>query len=163
MYPGDNPLLSSNGLWKFSFSSTGSSISVTSAYTDQVYWSASFSVATKFYVNNCGAFAFNLFTQVYSYNSAGCGYCATSAFGLMIMDSGTLAIVDGAEKAVRGNGCGNGVVMDVGIAQDLCAAGRSSPTGAIPCTACAAGRLVVEMRSCVAISPLYNNNGIIIR
>ena len=53
--------------------------------------------------------------------------------------------------------------MDVGTAQDLCAAGRSSPTGAIPCTACAAGRLVVEMSSCVAISPLYNNNGIIKR
>ena len=85
----------------------------------------------------------------------------------MIMDSGNLAIVDGSEKAVRGvpvyNCGGGGVVMDVGTAQDLCAAGRSSPTGAIPCTACAAGRLVVEMSSCVTISPLYNNNGIIKR
>ena len=139
IYPGDTPLLSSNGLWKFSFSSTGTSISVSSAFTGQVYWSASFSVATKFYVNNCGAFAFNLFTQVYSYNSAGCGSCSTSAFGLMIMDSGDLAIVGGAGNAVTGTSCGGGYVMDVGTAQDLCAAGRSSSTGAIPCTACVAG------------------------
>eukprot|EP01036_Dinobryon_divergens_P028915 gene28915-37934_t len=80
MSPGDPPLISANGLWKFSFSSNGAQISVSSAYTGQTYWSASFSVATKFYVDNCGAFAYNLLTKVYSYNSAGCGSCSTSAF-----------------------------------------------------------------------------------
>ena len=149
MYPGDNPLLSSNGLWKFSFSSTGTSISVSSAFTGQVYWSASFGVATKFYVNNCGAFAFNLFTQVYSYNSACNAGCSASAFGLMIMDSGDLAIVDGSGNAVTGTAWCGGIVMDVGTAQDLCAAGRSSSTGAIPCTACTAGNQLFCFSYCL--------------
>ena len=140
MSPGDPPLISTNGLWKFSFSSNGAQISVSSAYTGQIYWSASFGVATKFYVNNCGAFAFNLFTKVYSYNSAcNAGCSASASFGLMIMDSGDLAIVDGTGNAVTGNSYCGGIVMDVGTAQDLCAAGRYSSTGAIPCTACAAG------------------------
>ena len=141
MYPGDNPLISSNGLWKFMFS--GTTISVSSVFTGQVYWSASFSIATKFYVNSCGAFAINLFTRVYSYNTAACSACVSSAYGLMIMNSGDLAITDGSGNAVTSS-CyaGTSSLMDVGTAQDLCAAGRSSPTGAIPCTACAAGCII---------------------
>eukprot|EP01037_Dinobryon_pediforme_P032184 gene32184-37012_t len=124
MYPGDSALISTNGLWMFSFASTGSSISISSVFTGQVYWTDTFSVATKFWVNNCGAFAYNLFTSVYAHNGA-CT-CANSAYGLMIMDSGNLAIVDGAGNSVGGQ-C-NGVVFDTGTSQDLCSAGYSSVT-----------------------------------
>jgi len=103
-------------------------------------------VATTFYVNNCGAFAFNLLTQVYSYNTGACGACASFAYGLMIMNSGDLAIADGSGNAVTSScWAGTSIVMDVGTAQDLCAAGRSSPTGAIPCTACVAGHSYVDI------------------
>ena len=53
------------------------------------------------------------------------------------MDSGNLAIVDGAGNSVGGQ-C-NGVVFDTGTSQDLCSAGYSSVTGVTPCSACTAG------------------------
>ena len=135
MYPGDIPLISTNGLWQFTFAANGAVITISSTYSGQIFWSSTFNVATKFFVNNCGLFAFNGNTQVFSRN--GDCTCANSAYGLMIMDSGNLAIVDGAGNSVGGQ-C-NGVVFDTGTSQDLCAAGRYSATGAIPCSACSAG------------------------
>jgi hypothetical protein len=140
MYPGDPAIISQNGLWKFSFASSGDYISLKSVFTDQVYWSASFSVSTKLYVNKCGVYAYNLFTQNYRGNIAPSGACASFAYGLMVENSGVLAIVDSSGNSVTGsNCCSTGVVFDTGTAQDLCAPGKYSATGAIPCFFCPAG------------------------
>jgi hypothetical protein len=141
MYPGDPALISQNGLWKFSFAPTGDSISIKSVYTGQVYWSTSFIVSTKLYANQCGVYAINLFTENYRGVMSPDKICASFAYGLMIDNSGNLAIVDSSGNSVTGTTyySTTGFVFDTGTSQDLCAPGKYSATGAIPCTFCPAG------------------------
>jgi hypothetical protein len=141
MYPGDT-LISENGLWLFVFSSSGNYVCIKSAFTGQVYWSVSFNLATKLFVNNCGVYAFNLFNPTYRGSSAPSGSCASLAFGLKMENSGNLAIVDSFENYVLVSDnyyAYTGILFDSGTAQDLCYPGKFSATGAIPCAFCPAG------------------------
>jgi hypothetical protein len=127
-------------LWKFQFLSSGAGLTLSSVFTNQIYWQSTFPVATKFYANKCGLYADFGSVNVLRIDNAPSSACASFAYGLLVANSGNLAIVDSLGNSVTGsNCCSTGVVFDAGTSQDLCAPGKYSATGAIPCLFCPAG------------------------
>jgi hypothetical protein len=86
-------------------------------------------------------YAYNLFTQIYHGNNAPNAGCSSFAYGLMLEDSGNLAIVDSSGNSVNGvDSWGHmGLLFDTGTSQNLCVPGQYSLSGTSPCTKCLSG------------------------
>jgi hypothetical protein len=99
-------------------------------------------------------YTYNLFTQIYHGNNAPNAGCSSFAYGLMLENSGNLAIVDSSGNSVNGvDYWGHtGLLFDTGTSQDLCAPGKNSGTGAIPCVFCPAGR---NIQTCKLMFYIY--------